>query len=90
MLTFVGENKRMLNIYERKFADLAAFQANTCVLGQYECLFEKFGDTSSAADLSNVESIQGCLPKGHKEEFEGLYGGNTKKWKRDRKQKRRR
>ena len=29
MLSFMGENKRLLNIHEHKFAELAAFQANT-------------------------------------------------------------
>ena len=29
MLTFIGENKRLLHIHEHKFADLAAFQAIT-------------------------------------------------------------
>ena len=29
MLAFIGENKRLLNIHEQKFADLATFQANT-------------------------------------------------------------
>ena len=29
MSTFMGENKRLLNIHEQKFADLAAFQAST-------------------------------------------------------------
>ena len=31
MLAFMGENKRLLNIYEQKFAELAVFQANTTV-----------------------------------------------------------
>ena len=31
MLTFMGENKRLLNIHEQKFANLVAFQANTTV-----------------------------------------------------------
>ena len=31
MLTFMGENKRLLNIHEHKFAELIAFQANTTV-----------------------------------------------------------
>ena len=31
MLAFMGENKRLLNIHEQKFADLVAFQANTAV-----------------------------------------------------------
>ena len=29
MLSFIGENKRLLNIHEHKFAELIAFQANT-------------------------------------------------------------
>ena len=29
MLSFMGERKRLLNIHEQKFAELAAFQANT-------------------------------------------------------------
>ena len=29
MLAFMGENKRLLNIYEQNFAELAAFQSNT-------------------------------------------------------------
>ena len=31
MLAFMGENKRLLNIHEQKFVELAAFQANTIV-----------------------------------------------------------
>ena len=31
MLSFMGENKRLLNIHEQKFAELAAFQVNTNV-----------------------------------------------------------
>ena len=31
MLAFIGENKRMLNIHEQKFAEVAVFQANTTV-----------------------------------------------------------
>ena len=31
MLSFMGENKRLLNIDEQKFAELAAFQTNTIV-----------------------------------------------------------
>ena len=29
MLAFIGENKRLLNIHEKKFVELVAFQANT-------------------------------------------------------------
>ena len=31
MLSFMGENKRLLNIYEKKFVELTAFQGNTTV-----------------------------------------------------------
>ena len=31
MLRFMGENKRLLDIHEQKFAELVAFQANTNV-----------------------------------------------------------
>ena len=31
MLAFMGEDKRLLNIHEKKFAQLAVFQANTTV-----------------------------------------------------------
>ena len=31
MLSFMGENKRLLNIHEQKFVELASFQANTNV-----------------------------------------------------------
>ena len=31
MLSFMGENKRLLNIHEKKFVELEAFQANTTV-----------------------------------------------------------
>ena len=31
MLSFMSENKRLLNIHEQKFAKLATFQANTNV-----------------------------------------------------------
>ena len=31
MFAFMGENKRVLNMHRQKFAELAAFQANTTV-----------------------------------------------------------
>ena len=31
MLAFIGENKRLLNIHEQKFAKLSTFQVNTTV-----------------------------------------------------------
>ena len=48
MLTFIGENKRLLNIHEQKFADLAAFQANKTVF-----------QANTNASLKNMETQVG-------------------------------
>ena len=45
MLTFIGKNKRLLNIHERKFADLVAFQENTIVF-----------QANTNASLKNLET----------------------------------
>ena len=48
MLTFMGENKRLLNIHEKKFTDLEAFQANTAVF-----------QANTNASLKNLETQVG-------------------------------
>ena len=50
MMTFMGENKRLLNIHEQKFADLVAFQANTNVF-----------QANTNASLKNLETQVGQL-----------------------------
>ena len=45
MLAFMGENKRLLNIHEQKFAELSAFQANTTVF-----------QANTNASLKNLET----------------------------------
>ena len=50
MQTFMGENKRLLNIHEQKFADLAAFQANTTMF-----------QANTNASLKNLETQVGQL-----------------------------
>ena len=50
MLTFMGENKRLLNIHEQNFAELDAFQANTTM----------FQDNTNAS-LKNLETQVGQL-----------------------------
>ena len=57
MLSFMGENKRLMNIHEQKFVVLAAFQATTNVLGQYQCIFEKYGDLSRAVGPRYEEPV---------------------------------
>ena len=50
MLAFMGENKRLLNIHEQKFADLEAFHANTTVF-----------QANTNAFLKNLETQIGQL-----------------------------
>ena len=50
MLSFMGENKRLLNIHEQKFAKLAAFQANKTVF-----------EANTNASLKNLETQVGLL-----------------------------
>ena len=50
MLTFMVENKRLLKIHEKKFAELAAFQANTTVF-----------QANINASLKNLETQVGQL-----------------------------
>ena len=60
----MGENKRLLNIHEQKFAELTAFQVNTNVFqANTNASLKKSGDTSRATGPSNAELVQGCLPK---------------------------
>ena len=50
MLRFMGENKRLLNIHEQNFIELAAFQANTTVF-----------QANTNAFLKNLETQVGQL-----------------------------
>ena len=50
MLSFMGENKRLLNIHEQKFAEQAAFQVNTSVF-----------QANTNASLKNLETRVGQL-----------------------------
>ena len=50
MLQFIGENKRILNIHEKRFSELENFQANTIVF-----------QTNTNASLRNLETQVGKL-----------------------------
>ena len=64
MLSFMGENKRLLNIHEQWFAELVEFKANTIVFqANTHASLKKSRDISRAASPRNVEPVQGCLPK---------------------------
>ena len=50
MISFMGENKILLNIHEQKFAELAAFHANIIVF-----------QANTNASLKNLETQVGQL-----------------------------
>ena len=50
MLAFIGENKRLLNIHEQKFAELAAFEENIIMF-----------QANTNASLKNLETQVGQL-----------------------------
>ena len=67
MLTFMGENKRLLNIHEQKFADLAA-QANTAVL-----------QANTNASLKNLETQVGQLALAMQNQSKEAFLSDTRK-----------
>ena len=50
MLQFIGENKRILNMHEKRFSELENFQANTTMF-----------QTNTKASLRNLETQVGQL-----------------------------
>ena len=65
MLTFMGENKRLLNIHEQKFADLAAFEANT--------------EANTNASLKNLETQVGQLALAMQNQSKDAFPSDTRK-----------
>ena len=68
MLTFMGENKRLLNIHEQKFVDLAAFQANTIVF-----------QANTNASLKNLETQVGQLALAMQNQSKDAFPSDTRK-----------
>ena len=68
MLTFIGENKRLLNIHEQKFAELAAFQENTIVF-----------QTNTNASLKNLETQVGHLTLAMQNQPKDAFPSDTRK-----------
>ena len=68
MLTFMGENKRLLNIHEHKFVDLAAFQANTNVF-----------QANTNASLKNLETQVRLLALAMQNRSKDAFPSDTKK-----------
>ena len=58
MLCFMGDNKRLQNIHEQNFVELAAFQANTNVF-----------QANTNASLKNLETQVGQLALSMQNQF---------------------
>ena len=59
MLTYMCENKRILNLHEQKFDELIVLDPgkHICVSSQHKCFSEKYGGSSRATGLVYPESI---------------------------------
>ena len=68
MLTFIGENKRLLNIHKKKFVELAAFQVNTNVF-----------QVNTNASLKNLETQVGQLALAMQNQSKDAFPSDTKK-----------
>ena len=68
MLTFMGENKRLLNIHEHKFANLEAFQENTTVF-----------QANTNSSLKNLETQVGQLALVMQNQSKDAFSSNTRK-----------
>ena len=68
MLTFMGENKRLLNIHEHKFSNLEAFQENTTVF-----------QANTNSSLKNLETQVGQLALVMQNQSKDAFSSNTRK-----------
>ena len=67
-MSFMGENKRLLNIHEQKFVELTAFQANTTVF-----------QANTNASLKNLETQVGQLALTMQNQSKDAFPSDTKK-----------
>ena len=68
MLTFMKENKRLLNIHKQKFAELVAFQENINVFS-----------ANTNASLKNLETQVGQLALVMQNQSKDAFSSDTKK-----------
>ena len=68
MLSFMGENKRLLNIHKQKFVEIAAFQANTIVF-----------QANTNVYLKNLEKQVGQLALAIQNQSKDAFPSDTKK-----------
>ena len=68
MISFIGDNKRLLNIHEKKFAELAAFQENTIMF-----------QPNTNVSLKNMETQVGQLALAMQNQSKDVFPSDTKK-----------
>ena len=68
----MGENKRLLNIHEQKFAELTTFQVGTTVF-----------QANSNASLKNLETQVGQLALAMQNQSKDFFLSDTKKYPKD-------
>ena len=68
MLSYMAENKRILNLHEQKFAELSVFQANTTMF-----------QANTNASLKNLETQVGQLALNMKNQSRDSFPSDTKK-----------
>ena len=72
MLTFMSENKRLLNLYEQKFGELTLFQANITMF-----------QANTNASLKNLETQVGQLALAVQNQSRDSFPSDTKKNSKD-------
>ena len=68
MISFMGENKRLLNIHEQTFFELVAFQVNTTVF-----------QANTNASLKNLETQVGPLTLAMQNQLKDVFPSDTKR-----------
>ena len=63
LLQFMGDNKKLLNLHEQKFAEFEATATNSNFSEHHQCIPEESGDISRAASLNPAKPEERCLPK---------------------------
>ena len=66
MLQFMGDNKKLLNLYEQKLYELEAFKSNTQIF-----------QTNTSSSLKNLETQVGKLALTLKKETKNAFPSDT-------------
>ena len=57
MLQFMGENKKLINVHEQRFAELEASNTNSQIFQtNHQCISQELGNTNRATGPDPAES----------------------------------